>query len=164
MIVSQGTAKHVENDPNSMTGQYLSGKRSIELFDRPHGAGRTAAADHRGLRQQPEARVARSAGRIADLRDGRIRLGQVHAHQRHAVSRGLAASVRFVRRARTVRIDRRARTLRQGDQRRPVADRPYAALESRPPTRAFSRRSANCSRACRHRRNAATIRAVSRST
>jgi excinuclease ABC subunit A len=28
-IVSQGTAKHVENDPNSMTGQYLSGKRSI---------------------------------------------------------------------------------------------------------------------------------------
>jgi len=28
-IVSQGSAKHVENDPNSMTGQYLSGKRSI---------------------------------------------------------------------------------------------------------------------------------------
>ncbi|WP_213780336.1 excinuclease ABC subunit UvrA [Caballeronia sp. dw_276] len=28
-IVSQGTAKHVQNDPNSMTGQYLSGKRSI---------------------------------------------------------------------------------------------------------------------------------------
>ncbi len=29
VIVSQGTPKHVQNDPNSMTGQYLSGKKSI---------------------------------------------------------------------------------------------------------------------------------------
>ena len=43
-IVSQGTAKHVENDPNSMTGQYLSGKRSIS-----YSTDRTAP-DERRLR------------------------------------------------------------------------------------------------------------------
>src|SRR6202163_4699671 len=41
-IVSQGTAKHVENDPNSMTGQYLSGKRSIN-----YSTDRTAPDDRR---------------------------------------------------------------------------------------------------------------------
>jgi excinuclease ABC subunit A len=43
-IVSQGTAKHVENDPNSMTGQYLSGKKSIS-----YSTDRTAP-DERRLR------------------------------------------------------------------------------------------------------------------
>ncbi|WP_158937197.1 excinuclease ABC subunit UvrA [Burkholderia sp. S171] len=43
-IVSQGSAKHVENDPNSMTGQYLSGKRSIS-----YSTDRTAP-DERRLR------------------------------------------------------------------------------------------------------------------
>ncbi|MDP9156107.1 MAG: excinuclease ABC subunit UvrA [Pseudomonadota bacterium] len=43
-IVSQGTAKHVQNDPNSMTGQYLSGKRSIS-----YSTDRTAP-DERRLR------------------------------------------------------------------------------------------------------------------
>jgi excinuclease ABC subunit A len=32
-IVSQGTPEEVKNDPNSLTGQYLSGKRSIALPD-----------------------------------------------------------------------------------------------------------------------------------
>ncbi|MGC3982138.1 MAG: excinuclease ABC subunit UvrA [Steroidobacteraceae bacterium] len=30
-IISQGTPKHIVNDPNSITGQYLSGKRSIAV-------------------------------------------------------------------------------------------------------------------------------------
>ena len=32
-IVSQGTPEEVQNDPNSLTGQYLSGKRTIALPD-----------------------------------------------------------------------------------------------------------------------------------
>jgi len=32
-VVSQGTPEEVKNDPNSLTGQYLSGKRSIALPD-----------------------------------------------------------------------------------------------------------------------------------
>ena len=42
--------------------------------------------------------------------------------------------------------------------------RPHAALESRPPTAACSRRSASCSRPCPNRARAATSRAASAST
>ena len=54
---------------------------------------------------------------------------QVDADQRHAVSRGRAPPVRLVGRAGAARGDRGPRALRQGDQRRPVADRSHAALE-----------------------------------
>ena len=54
------------------------------------------------------------------------------------------------------RRDRGPRRLRQGDQRRPVPDRPHAALATRPPTPACSRRSASCSPRCRRRASAAT--------
>ena len=113
-----------------MTGQYLSGKRTIS-----YSAERTAP-DERMLR------IVEAYGNnlknvtldlpvgLADLRDGRVRLGQVDAHQRHALSRGRAASVRLGDRAGAVRGDRRARTFRQGDRRRSIADRPHAALES----------------------------------
>ena len=44
-IVSQGTPEEVQNDPNSLTGQYLSGKRSIALPD-----ARTPNDPHRQLK------------------------------------------------------------------------------------------------------------------
>ena len=44
--------------------------------------------DHRRHRQQPARRHAQSAGRVVRLRDRRVGLRQVDAHQRHAVSRG----------------------------------------------------------------------------
>jgi excinuclease ABC subunit A len=44
VIVAQGTPKQVQNDPNSMTGQYLSGKRNID-----YSTDRTAP-DERRLR------------------------------------------------------------------------------------------------------------------
>ena len=113
-----------------MTGQYMSGARNIEYPGRAQGAGRAPSAHHRGVRQQSAARLARSAGRPADLRDRRVRFGQVDADQRHAVPRGRASPVWLGHRAGAVRIDRRAGALRQGHQRRPVADRPHAALES----------------------------------
>jgi len=37
-IVSQGNAEHIINDPNSLTGQYLSGKQRIEIPAKRHQA------------------------------------------------------------------------------------------------------------------------------
>ena len=94
----------------------------------------------------------RPAGRAVRLRDRRVGLGQVDAHQRHALPRGRAPPVRQRGRARAARRDRGPRAFRQGDQRRPEPDRTHAALESRDVHRACSRRSASCSRRCKEAR------------
>lgn len=53
-IVSEGTPHHVMNDPNSLTGAYLSGKKSIELpTSRRKGSGKTLSiqgATHNNLK------------------------------------------------------------------------------------------------------------------
>ena len=98
----------------------------------------------------------RDPGRPVHLRHRRLGLGQEHAGQRHAVRRGRAQPLQQPRRAGAARRDRGPRRLRQGDQRRPVPDRPHAALATRPPTPACSRRSASCSPRCRRRASAAT--------
>ncbi len=111
-----------------------------------HRALSGARADHRGAaaaqqaelqspgrtrrdRQQPEGHRSRAAARAAGVRDRRIGLGKVHAHQRHGLCGGGAQPLRQRRRAGAARVDRRPGAPRQGDQRRPEPDRPHAALQ-----------------------------------
>jgi excinuclease ABC subunit A len=95
-----------------------------------HPAARAAQPAHRQrARQQPEERDRRGAGGPADLRDRRVRLGQEHADQRHALHRGGEEAVPRPCRAGAARRDRGPGRLRQGDQRRPEPDRPHAAQQ-----------------------------------
>ena len=80
-------------------------------------------------RQQPEGHRSRAAARAAGVRDWCFGLGQIHAHQRHALCGGRAQPLRQRRRAGAARFDRRPGAPRQGDQRRPEPDRPHAALQ-----------------------------------
>ena len=72
--------------------------------------GRGAAPERaRRARQQPEERGPRSSGRALRLRDRRVGLGQIDAHQRHALRRGRARALRRGRGAGRARRDRGAR-------------------------------------------------------
>ena len=138
-------------------GRRAGGKKSIALSAQRRGCApggarsgtpghaRRRAGDPRARRdrQQPEERQRRLPGRTADLRDGRLGLGQVDAGERHALRGRGAHALPRARGAGRARSGGRHRALRQGHQRRPVADRPHAAQQSRPPTPACSRRSAS---------------------
>ena len=103
-VVAQGTPDDIRHAPHSLTGQYLAGHRQIPIPPKRHRAdpGRTLKIIGRD-RQQPAERDCDAARRPVHLRDGRLRIRQVHADQRHALSRGGAAPVRQRRGARGVR-------------------------------------------------------------
>ena len=150
-IVAQGTPDAVIADPRSLTGRYLAGTLKIDVPPHRAPAGQEPHHGERGERQQPERGRPRAAARLVRVRDRRLRLGQVHAGQRHAVYGDCARAVWLGDRARAASRHRRPRAGRQGDQRRPEPDRPHAALQPRDLHRACSRRSASCSPACRRR-------------
>ena len=86
-LVAQGTPRDIEAHPDSITGQYLSGRRRIEVPDlRPRARPRAAAAHRRRARQQPAERHRGDSAGAVHLRDRRLGLGQVDADQRHACS------------------------------------------------------------------------------
>ena len=130
-IVAQGTPADILRHPDSLTGQYLSGRKAIPM----------PARRRRGDPTQAQLRIAGARGNnlknvtvelpvgLFVARHRRLGLGQVHAHQRHALQRGRAPPLRLGRRARRARRDRGPRLLRQGDQRRPEPDRAHAALQ-----------------------------------
>ena len=128
-VIAQGELDEVLDDPNSLTGQYLSGRRQIEIpNDRtpPFTTWLKITGAHGNNLKERDARNSR---RAVDVCDRRLGLGQVDADQRHAVRGGRTPSVWLVGRAGAVRFDRRARKFRQGHQRRSERDRPHAALE-----------------------------------
>ena len=120
---------------------------------------------HQGRpREQPEGYRRRDSAGRADHRHRRQRVGEVDTRQRDPVSLAGARAVSGRRRARRAQHDRRHRPDRQGDPDRPVADRAHAAVRIPPPTPGSSRSSGSCSRCCRKRKRAASVRAASRST
>ena len=131
-VVAQGTPAEVIAHPDSITGQYLSGRRRIAV---PASAARAGCEAHAaGLgrhRQQSQERHRRVPPRPDDLRDRRLGIGQVHADQRHAVSRRGNALESRGGRTRPLRPHRGAGLHRPRHRDRPDADRPHAALQSR---------------------------------
>ena len=87
-IVAEGTPAEIEASPASLTGQYLSGRKRIEIPDKRRRSRAEAAAEAaESERQQPEGHRRLFPGRAPHLRHRRLRLGQVHARERHALSR-----------------------------------------------------------------------------
>ena len=131
--------------------------------DAPHAE---RGVDHgpRRARAQPEEHRRRVPARVLRRGHRGERQRQEHARERHPLPRAHAEDLPLARRAGPSQVDRGHREHRQGHQHRPVADRPYAALEPGDLHRACSTRSARCSRPRRRRRCAATCRAGSRST
>ena len=129
-IVAEGTPEEIRRARTRSPASICPGGARIAIPKKRRAARRrTATGADRRQRQQSEKRHAESARRAVRLHHRRLRLGQIDADQRHAVRRRRAPSVRLVGRARAARRNPRPGILRQGDQRRPVADRPHAALQ-----------------------------------
>ena len=131
-IVHSGTYDELLHNPNSLTGAYLSGKEEHRGPGHP-AAGRPQAAAHgcRRARAQParDRRVV-PAGR-AHVGHRRLGLRQVDTGQRHP---GVGAGQQAQRRppgAGPAHPRHRTGQGRQAGPRRPVADRPDAAIEPR---------------------------------
>ena len=129
-VVAEGTAADVAKTPGSLTGQYLSGRRSIPVPARRDGE--TSWLKVSGVtRQQPAGHRRRDPDRALRLGHGRLRLGQVDARQRRGLPRARQPVAARPPQAGRAPRDRGPGAVRQGDRDRPVADRPDAALEPR---------------------------------
>ena len=82
-IIAAGTLADLAAAPESLTGQYLSGRKAIAVPERPQGADREAADDRRGQAEQPEGDRRRHPARPVRLRHRRLGLGQELADRRH---------------------------------------------------------------------------------
>ena len=167
-VVAQGT-------PAEVTRATGLAHRPVPVRQAPHrdpARCATAPTRKRSLtierrpRQQPEEhRRRRFRWGCCVCVTGRLGVGQVHAHQRHALQRraharstGPPPSPRRTRRSTGLEL------LRQGGQRRPEPDRAHAALQPGDLHRPLHARSASSSPACRKRARAATAPGASRST
>ena len=128
-VVAAGTISTLAAAPASLTGQYLSGRKSIAVPKDRRAASRQAAHGRRRAPEQPQEHRRLDPARPLRLRDGRQRLGQELAGERHPPRGPRPRPQRRRHRARRPRPDRRGRSPRQGDRHRPVADRPHAPLE-----------------------------------
>ena len=154
-------------DPNSLTGAYLSGAaRDPDArrrgapgngdFDQDHAAhasttSRTSTSTSRWASSSASPAYPAPASRTLITRDP-VQEGGAGALHAPATAPAQHDSLAG------------PRAPRQGDRRRPVADRPHAALEPGDLHRHVHRPSASCSRPCRKRGCAATSRAASAST
>jgi excinuclease ABC subunit A len=94
-IVAQGSPADIMASPESLTGDYLAGRRASPCRRTAHAAPQGRGHRHpRRARQQPRRPRRRDPHRAADLRDRRLGLRQVDADQRHAVPRGRAEAQR----------------------------------------------------------------------
>ena len=85
-VVFQGTPAEMEQSPDSLTGDYLAGRRGFGSNGQPPHAQPRLDPPGRRAGQQPQERHRRvSAGRAVPG-DRRERLGQEHAGARHALS------------------------------------------------------------------------------
>jgi excinuclease ABC subunit A len=128
-IVHAGTPASLEQNPDSLTGAYLSGRQSIPVPE-------TRRAATGGLRSRARARnnlrdidVEFPLG-VLTRGDRRVGRGQVDARERHPLSRARARATPVDAPRRPAPRAARARGDRQGDPDRPAADRPHAAQQS----------------------------------
>ena len=104
-VMAQGTPRRVAAAPESLTGRYLVGALRIPVpkrrARRPAEAEWLRIVNARG--NNLKGVDGRDPGRPVHLRDRRLRLGQVHARQRHALRGGRAPALQQPRRARAAR-------------------------------------------------------------
>ena len=128
-IIAEGTPAEIAAAPDSITGQYLTGERSIPIpRERRKGNGKKRRGA-RGDRQQPAQRDGDVSARDLHLRHRGVGRRQVDADHRDPVQDRLDAAERGAADAGALRDDRGARVPRQGHRHRPVADRADAAVQ-----------------------------------
>ena len=164
-VIAQGTPDEVAANRASITGDYLSGRRRIEIPALRRKPDRQrmltlAGATGNNLKEVTGAFPARHL----HLRHGGVGRRQIHAGDRHAVQGGEPPPDGVGRGALPLRRSDRARPDRQDHRHRPEPDRAARRAPTRPPTPTCSRRSATGSPSCRRARPAATNPAASRST
>ena len=131
-VVHSGSYEELLENPESITGDYLAGRRAIATPEAPP-QGRPGAADHRAGRegQQPQERHGRVPARRLDGGHRRERLRQVEPRERHPVQGARERAQRRSPDPRQAHARHRSRRTRQGRARRPGADRPHPAIEPR---------------------------------
>src|SRR5882762_3842778 len=92
---------------------------------------RQSHPNSRREREQPQRSRRHAAARPAHRRHRRLRVRQIHACQRHSLSRARAKTLSLVRSARRASRNYRLRAHRQSHRNRSSPNRSYAALESR---------------------------------
>ena len=96
-IVAEGTPAEIMADPNSLTGQYLTGARQVApARQAAQAAARAQAETRRRARQQSEECHGGNSARPVHLHHRRIGRRQVDARRRHALQGGGAAAQRRV--------------------------------------------------------------------
>ena len=126
-IVAQGTLADILACPDSLTGQYLTGARRIEVPSRPAQGQRPQARGPRRAGEQPAERHRRDPARHLLLHHRAVGLGQVEPHRRHALRRRRPHAQRRAGHRRAARQGHRARAVRQGRSRstsRPIGRTP----------------------------------------
>ena len=129
-VIAAGTLDDVLKAPRSITGKYLSGKRSIEIPEMRRQPGEAWLTVRGAQRAQPPGYRRRVPARVLRRGHGRERQRQVDARERHPLS----ALMQRVYKSKTCRAGTRrsrAPSARQGHQHRPVADRAHAAVQPR---------------------------------
>ena len=91
-VIAQGTPEEVAANPASLTGDYLSGSRRIEVPRRRPVDKKRMHPRGRRARQQPEGRHRQLPARHLLLRHRGVRRRQVHPGDRHAVQGGQPAA------------------------------------------------------------------------
>ena len=90
-IIAQGTPAEIMANPNSLTGQYLTGC-AVAIFARaPQAKPRAQARDRRRPRQQPERISTVDSARHLHLHHRRLGRRQIDAYHRYALQGGGAA-------------------------------------------------------------------------